>query len=75
MICRSYKEGIIFKNQNSAFDLKLPRTLIKVTMQWFIYIQEGGLQRAIHMLTNNFFEIQSLITMSISLKSGVAWEL
>jgi hypothetical protein len=46
----------LFLNQNSAFDLKLPRTLIKVSMQWFIYIQKkGGLQRAIHMLIKFFF--------------------
>jgi hypothetical protein len=42
-IKRSYKEGIVF-NQNSAFDLKLPRTLFhtqtKVSLQWFIYIQK-----------------------------------
>jgi hypothetical protein len=53
-IKRSYKEGIVF-NQNSAFDLKLPRTLFhtqtKVSLQWFIYIQKKeGLQEAVHML-------------------------
>ena len=50
------RRGLFLKTKISAFDLKLPRTLIKVSMQWFIYIQKkGGLPRAIHMLINNFF--------------------
>jgi hypothetical protein len=34
------RRGLFLKTKISAFDLKLPRTLIKVSMQWFIYIQK-----------------------------------
>jgi hypothetical protein len=49
------RRGLFLKTKISAFDLKLPRTLIKVSLQWFIYIQKRRVTKSNSHVDKEFF--------------------